>query len=204
MDDATYAFVSDVHERKQLVPSARKVKNGSRSKKCTLPSDYLTKGQLKRMNSEIITYKMNVPMDWKSFKAMPLNIQEEYLSNLVDKYNVRLSHIGCMFGVTGSTVNKYIKDHNFSSVKIYKRGSSKISSEDLYRWSRFIHVESESRTTDVENVVVDATCNNAKSMKISNLNVSFEGSINLNDIVAYLKLTLGNNIEGHMEISFHE
>lgn len=43
-------FDYDIVQKKRLVASARKQKCGSKSKKCSLPSDNLTAAQLKAKN----------------------------------------------------------------------------------------------------------------------------------------------------------
>lgn len=43
MNEFEKAFNEDVREKKALVPSARERKCGSKSKVCTVPSDFMTK-----------------------------------------------------------------------------------------------------------------------------------------------------------------
>ena len=50
MTDAEYVFQQDVKERKKMKTGAMHRKCGSKSKKCTLPSDYLTPSQKKKLN----------------------------------------------------------------------------------------------------------------------------------------------------------
>ena len=62
------AFDSEVRERKRLVSSARHKKNGSKSKRCSLPSDHLTERQWKARCGEIMEYKLSSPVPWAEFK----------------------------------------------------------------------------------------------------------------------------------------
>ena len=70
------AFDSEVRERKRLVSSARHKKNGSKSKRCSLPSDHLTERQWKARCGEIMEYKLSSPVPWAEFKRYPRDIQE--------------------------------------------------------------------------------------------------------------------------------
>ena len=78
------AFDSEVRERKRLVSSARHKKNGSKSKRCSLPSDHLTERQWKARCGEIMEYKLSSPVPWAEFKRYPRDIQEMYIQNMVD------------------------------------------------------------------------------------------------------------------------
>ena len=80
------------------------MKRGSRSKRCSLPSDNLTPAQLKRRNGPVSTYKLDAPMRWDDFRAMPEDLQKQYLVGLVDSYKTTNEMLGEMFHVHWSTV----------------------------------------------------------------------------------------------------
>lgn len=42
------------------------------------------------------------------------------------------------------------------------------------------------------------------AMEINRFNIGYDGEINLNDVVAYLQLTLGDKFTGHLDISFRK
>ena len=75
------------------------MRRGSRSKRCFLPSDNLTPAQLKRRNGPVSTYKLDAPMRWDDFKAMPVDLQKRYLTNLVETYGATNEMLGDMFYV---------------------------------------------------------------------------------------------------------
>lgn len=56
MTDAKYLFVSDSREKKSVARSAVHRKGGSKSKKCTLPSDYI-RAQIDREQERIFKDK---------------------------------------------------------------------------------------------------------------------------------------------------
>ena len=99
-------FDYDVMQKKRIACGASHMKRGSKSKKCTLPSDYLTAAQKRRLNGPVSTYKLDEPMNWESFKAMPEDLQKKYILNLQETYQANNNMLGKMFGVTGVSVCK--------------------------------------------------------------------------------------------------
>lgn len=92
-------FDYDALQKKRIAAGARHMKRGSRSKRCSLPSDNLTPAQLKRRNGPVSTYKLDAPMRWDDFKAMPEDLQKKYLTNLVETYGATNEMLGDMFYV---------------------------------------------------------------------------------------------------------
>ena len=99
-------FDYDAMQKKRIARGASHMKHGSKSKKCTLPSDYLTAAQKRRLNGPVSTYKLDEPMNWESFKAMPEDLQKKYILNLQETYQANNDMLGKMFGVTGVSVCK--------------------------------------------------------------------------------------------------
>lgn len=92
-------FDYDALQKKRIAAGARHMKRGSRSKRCSLPSDHLTPAQLKRRNGPVSTYKLDAPMRWDDFKEMPVDLQKQYLTNLVETYGATNEMLGDMFYV---------------------------------------------------------------------------------------------------------
>ena len=92
-------FDYDVLQKKRTAAGARHMKRGSRSKRCSLPSDHLTPAQLKRRNGPVSTYKLDAPMGWDDFKSMPVDLQKKYMTNLVETYGATNEMLGDMFYV---------------------------------------------------------------------------------------------------------
>ena len=92
-------FDYDALQKKRIAAGARHMKRGSRSKRCSLPSDNLTPAQLKRRNGPVSTYKLDEPMRWDDFKAMPVDLQKQYLTNLVETYGATNEMLGDMSSV---------------------------------------------------------------------------------------------------------
>lgn len=52
-------------------------------------------------------YKLNAPMKWKQFRAMPDDIQQTYIDLLREKYCASNKALAAMFGVGINTINKF-------------------------------------------------------------------------------------------------
>ena len=88
LSDEEYLFRKDIAEKKKTATGAYHKVKGSKSKKCNFPSDYLTKKEKMKMNSEVKSWNLNEFYTWNDFKQMPKDIQIEYLQGLTNKYKV--------------------------------------------------------------------------------------------------------------------
>jgi hypothetical protein len=101
-------FDYDVKEKKRIARGAYAKKNGSRSKKCTMPDDYLTPAQRKKLNGPTVTYKLGEPMAWAQFTGMPRDLQRKFIEKLRDEYKATSAMISHeMFGMAESTLSRY-------------------------------------------------------------------------------------------------
>ena len=107
MTNEEYVFQQTSRERKRIGAGAYARKNGSRTRKCTLPSDNMTAGQIKKRNGEIMQYKLNQPMKWKEFKSMPEDLQKEYIQKLASEKKARAKDVAEMLGIH----KNYFSDH---------------------------------------------------------------------------------------------
>lgn len=232
MNDAAYAFQEDVKERKSLLSGARHKKNGSKSKKVTFPSDNLSYYQRKKLNGEVKSYSMNRPMTWKEFQTYPDDLQETYLATLVDGFNVSMNQIGDMMDISNTTLNRLIKTKGFTKIHT-TRGRRIVTEEDIQSWNEFLGdwptgrysekyfggkftKDSEEDMSDQEIAqgamkLLDQSASEETTsvesklvMEIDRFSIGYDGEINLNDVVAYLQLTLGDKFTGHLDISFRK
>lgn len=100
-------FDWDVLQKKRIANNARRMKNGSKSKKCSLPSDHMTPTEWKRRNGPVNTYKLDAPMSWDTFREMPIDLQITYLRNLQELYRANDKMLADMFHVHFSHIAKY-------------------------------------------------------------------------------------------------
>ena len=129
-------FDYDAMQKKRIARGASHMKRDSKSKKCTLPSDYLTAAQKRRLNGPVSTYKLDEPMSWESFKAMPEDLQKKYILNLQETYQANNDMLGKMFGVTGVSVCRMR-----NALGIKAMGQSKMTHDEVAvrdaKWDAF-------------------------------------------------------------------
>lgn len=89
-------------------------------KSCRLPSDNLTKAQLKKKNGELITVNMNKVINWEDFKEISPDLQRMYFENLRSKYNPKQIDVAKAMGVSPNTLSAHIRkkmpDFSFPNV----------------------------------------------------------------------------------------
>lgn len=103
MTDERYVYNSDIQERKRTASGARAKKGGSRSRRCPLPSDTLTKAQKRALNSPVESIKMNQPMSWARLRDLTPTLQFLYLDHLVTEHKARRVDLCAMLGVATCT-----------------------------------------------------------------------------------------------------
>ena len=136
MNDEKYAFIQEVKEKKITARGSRNRRtHAGKGGAVKFPSDYLSKKELRAMSSETKTYKMNEPMTWAEFKAMPEDLQRQYLKNLRDLYNVPYATIAKMFGCSTWTMNDKAKRLGVGAhtTKI------KLAEQNLTGWNEFLN-----------------------------------------------------------------
>ena len=101
MTDEKYTFIQDVRDKKITARSARSTRthNGKRGA-VKLPCDYMTKKEISAMSGEVKSYRLNEPMIWKEFMAMPDDIKTTYIKLLRQKYNVPALRISAMLSIS--------------------------------------------------------------------------------------------------------
>ena len=65
------------------------------------------------MSGECKSYRLNEPMAWEEFKAMPADLQKAYIKAIRAKYNAPISAIARMLGVDRANLSKYLADRGF-------------------------------------------------------------------------------------------
>ena len=136
MDDHAYVLMQTNRERKDLSRSARHRKNGSRSRRCTLPSDSLTPTQKKGLNGMMYTYTMDKPHTLRELKTWPDDLRGEYMAELLDKYRPSNASLGEMLGVAPTSIN-YVLTRYFGISR--SRGYTPAKNmKQILAWEAFI------------------------------------------------------------------
>lgn len=138
MNDIEFILKEDIKEKKKAGSGYRYKKNGSKSKKCTLPSDNLSKKEIEKMNGECKVYNLNKPMNYSNFCAMPFDLQIKYLEMLRDKFGANQTEISFMMGCNCATLKSH-KQRFLNGKPEFKRYT--YSRLDKDAWRRFINGE---------------------------------------------------------------
>jgi len=132
MKDEEFIFRQEVREKKRIGAGAFHKKNGSKSKKCTLPSDRLTRKEKEKLNGECKSWNLKAFYSWDEFKCMPDDIQLEYVNSLINRYDCGLTTISkVLFGKAPSTLSFHMKSHGLLEFVNNKNRVSTKGSERL-------------------------------------------------------------------------
>ena len=110
-------FDFDVMQKKNIARGAYHRKGGSKSKKCSLPSDLLTPAQKRALNGPVTTVKLGQPMSWEAYKSLSDTLKKEYLEDLIASYQVNGAEIGRMLGVSVATMSRELRGIGVSPFK---------------------------------------------------------------------------------------
>lgn len=205
-------FEYDCLQKKRLARQAQYKKNGSKSKKCTLPHEYLTEKQLRERNGVMTTYNLSKPMDWKTFKSMPVELQKEYIAKLIEKHGVNVVGLLELFDINRSTLMRHmqVSGMNFTFSKGHR-----MSKEQKDSWDEFCHgSDSVAEVVGEEHVEPLPEPNKRDSepeakriqtpkMTMEKLCLNFNGNLDTAMIANSLKMILGDGWCGDVEIMCH-
>ena len=127
-------FDYDAMQKKRIAHGAAHMKHNRKG--CSLPSDNLTAAQKRRLNGPVNTYKLDEPMTWESFKAMPKDLQKQYILNLQNTYQANDKMIGKMFRKSDVTVGEYRKKLGIHSIGKSKMTRDKVGIRNT-KWDAF-------------------------------------------------------------------
>ena len=149
-------LTAEIRQKKNIAQQAKHKKNGCRSKKCRLPSDYMTKKQLKGLSGECMTYNLSKPMDWEEFKKMPVDLQTQYLKKLHDEHCADMRRASEMFGIAQGSLSNYIGRHGIRGV--FPASGGKRSAEREAKWQAFLSGEAaqQAEAQEQQRVTLDA------------------------------------------------
>lgn len=152
MNDYEYTFNQDIKEKKEAARGAFHKKNGSKSKKVTLPHDGISRKAWEGMNGPVKTIQMNAPMTWEQFKELDNRLQETYLNNLITKYSASTIEIADMLGTKKGTLRSHILRYGLKvkflkGYRAFNRDPEKVAS-----FQRFVNGAENEESTETEMV----------------------------------------------------
>lgn len=110
MTDEKFVFVNDVKEKGITARSARhKRTHNGKGGAVKFPSDFMTRKEIQAMNGKVERYRLNDPMTWDEFKAMPDDLQRSYIKLLRERFGVPDAKIGEMLGAEKNKISRYFR-----------------------------------------------------------------------------------------------
>lgn len=83
------------------------------------------------MNGEVMSYDLSKPMNWSQFRAMPADIQKEYMQKLTDDIGASRKDVADMFGITAQNLSDYLLG-NHKGVYFFR--GKKTNQEAFMKW----------------------------------------------------------------------
>ena len=213
-------FYKEISEQKRIARGAIHRKGGSKSKKCSMSTDYMTQKQWKERNGPVMSYAMNEPIAWESFKQMPKDLQEQYVKNLVEKYGATYTNLSELFEVSVTTIRKYFeKQEIIPGCQVGHR----MNAAQRVVWAEFLGIEEEeesveiSEETEVPEEIVEDTAESEKepetetvklepaksACEMNRFSVEFKGQIDVDMIANSLRMILGNTSNGKLRVEYY-
>lgn len=218
-------FYKEVSEKKVVARGARYRKGGSKSRKCSMSTDYMTQKQWKERNGPIMSYSMTQPIDWNSFKKMPADVQEMYVKSMKEKFGANQTDLAEMFDVHPQTVRMVFKSLGLG--KMFSRGGKLMNEEQKKVWHKFIGQEAEENAEEQVEAVVEETVDVIEEQPViceqteeddsdvcesdvedtdaclmSDFAVRFTGKIDVNMVANSLRTILGDHSVGSLKIIY--
>lgn len=147
-------FYRDVRSKKSLVPSAKHIKKGSKTKFVSLPHDHMTTAQWKKLNGKVQEFNMNKPMNWKEFKQLPADLMGEYIVFLQNEFHASASAIAEALDITYCSFKRVIDEKHVSYNFPHAFKQPEADHERMYL---FFHPEEAIENTDSDGVQEENT-----------------------------------------------
>jgi len=140
-------FDYDVKEKKRIARGAFAKKGGSRSKRCTLPGDYLSAAEKRKLSTTLVSANLKAPMDWATFKNLPTEIKREYLEWLIGTYGARQNWVAKdMFGISKEAFRLYLNAHEPTLTNVFPL-SGRFKAEQREKWLAFVEGREQAEET---------------------------------------------------------
>ena len=202
-------FDFEVKEKKALARSAKYKVNGSRSKKCTLSTDFMSPSQIKKMNGEMISYNFNKPMSLDEFNRLPADLGKEYILQLVEKFGGNYSSLAEMFGCSRGVAFTLLSEAPYN----FKFGcGDRMNREQKAKWAEFLSCEDKSKDIHPEEAAPDEIetedCVEQEEsvanpdMRMEEFTLRFSGTITAESLANALRAVLGDGLNGDIAVYF--
>lgn len=197
-------FDYEVMQRKRLAHQASHRKRGSKSKKCPMSTDYMTKKQWIERCGDVMTYQLGKPMSWADFKKMPVHIQKEYLLDMIQRYSTTASDLAKMFGITATTITKHCSEED---IGITFTPGKRMPKDKRTEFEKLLSCDSDSAPEDISQQTRPPVCeldmSKAKmssDMTMTEFSLCFEGAIFPENITNSIIAMIGVGTNAKIEV----
>ena len=81
-----------------------------------------------------MSYQLNMPMDWETFKSMPKDLQQSYLDGLSSRFGVTASTVGKeLFGISAAGITRHVRVNGLRFP-----GGGKLSNAEREIWENWL------------------------------------------------------------------
>lgn len=192
MRDEEYVFRQESREKAITSRSAHSRRTHcGRGGRVKLPSDYMTKKELNAMNGEVKTYRLNEPMKWHEFVAMPDEHKETYIKLIRNKWNPSDKYIAQMLGICPYSLCKELQRLGLNNGN--RSGRTKWDKEGFLAWANGVPQNAVEETVEEAEEVVETPAEEVKETPVcclpKNGEMRFEGNADeiLNTLSAILR-----------------
>lgn len=142
MTDEKYLFEQTSRERKRNARGSFAKKGGSRSKRCSLPSDYLTEKQRKELNGPVETYDLivNAPITAEKWNRFHPLVKKSYIKTCFKQHHARLHDIAVMLGKTDSNFRKELRSYHIDVDALARESKAFRKRKPSEEWMEFLKI----------------------------------------------------------------
>ncbi len=158
------------------------------------------------------TYNLSSPMSWHMFNSMPSELQKMYLQKLIDAYHVTCTAVAQMFGVSKNYAMKSLGTRGLSG--LFSKGR-RMTEQQIEEFERFCRGERSLPVPRAAAPTADQTTvlelqdaaptpeipHSGSAMRMSEVSATFEGRINLTEIMNTLRYMIPDGKNGRVYIS---
>lgn len=152
-----------------------------------------------------MSYSIGKPMAWAEFTKLPKDLKEEYMNNLIEKYNANARTMADVFGVSVATVFRVVKNDGLNVT--FLKGKHP-SGEKYEAFKRFmdgdVGIEENITVDDIkvfENVSEEASpVDETPKTRLDSFTMNFSGEINVDMLANSLRYILSSSKTAKIQI----
>lgn len=138
MTDEKYLFEQTARERKRNTRGSFAKKGRSRSKRCSLPSDYLTAKERKELNGVVETVNTMKVLSYDEWKKLSPSMKAVYIEALFEMHQARVIDIAEMWGKTSGNLCKTFKNYGIDIGSMSKKSRAYKNKAPDDSWLDFV------------------------------------------------------------------